>query len=291
MKRGGIIAAFVVLLSLVGAQAQGPILPGPGLPVASGLDPATTAWVNQVVTNGGTVSGGRQTIVNTFIVCLKTNSLFTTLDRYWLFAGENTQSALTDMVNLVSATNSGATFTANQGYAGDGSSTFVNTNYNPSTNGVNYTQNSAVFGGQDQTNRTTGGNLVVFGAANGAFNIVSDLVPFSGSSNTSAFTNSAGADSIAATTARGSFIASRTGASAGEIYLNGSGITPIASTSSGLPPTAFFVGGVSQGGSLAGASTDQISSFFIASGWNATQAANFETCQNAMMTSIGINVH
>lgn len=35
MKRVGIIAAFVALLPLVSAEAQGPILPGPGLPAAS----------------------------------------------------------------------------------------------------------------------------------------------------------------------------------------------------------------------------------------------------------------
>jgi hypothetical protein len=55
---------------------------------------------------------------------------------------------------------------------------------------------------------------------------------------------------------------------------------------------SFFILGINQSGSLvASDTTDVISSFFIASGWNSTQAANFESCQNAMMTSIGINVH
>jgi hypothetical protein len=74
-----------------------------GAAAAPSVDPATTAWVAQVVTNGGSVGATRKGVVDTFIKCLKTNSLFTTLDRYWLLAGENTQSGLTDMVGLTHA--------------------------------------------------------------------------------------------------------------------------------------------------------------------------------------------
>jgi hypothetical protein len=289
-KLSALAVALVSLLWLTGATW----LP---LFVASAIDPATTAWVNQVVTNGGTVSGGRQTIVNTFIVCLKTNSLFTTFDRYWLLAGENTQSALTDMVGLVSATNSGATFTASTGYAGNGSTTFVNTNFVPSTNGVNYTQNSASFGGQVQTNRTSAGNQSEYGAGNSAFTQVAGLLTLEGGGSSLIFINGGNRTIATSTSSRGSWIAVIATSSSGALYFNGSsGAAPggpwSGLSAQGLPNASFYVGGTNQSGTgLVSPTSDQVSSFFVAAGWSSTQAANFETCQNAMMTSIGINVH
>jgi hypothetical protein len=35
VRRVSLVVAFAVILALVSAQAQGPILPGPGLPVAA----------------------------------------------------------------------------------------------------------------------------------------------------------------------------------------------------------------------------------------------------------------
>jgi hypothetical protein len=114
------IALAALLIAPVHAQ-RSLLLRDPLHTAAAGcsLDVATCAWVNQVTTNGGTVSAGRQTVVNTFITCLKdagSGNLFNILDCYWLFAGENTQSALTDMVALASATNHGMTFTASVDY-------------------------------------------------------------------------------------------------------------------------------------------------------------------------------
>ena len=43
-------------------------------------------------------------------------------------------------------TNNGATHTPGEGYTGNGSSSYINTGYDPSTDGVQYTQNSASMG-------------------------------------------------------------------------------------------------------------------------------------------------
>lgn len=284
-------ALFIALFSLVWLTGAG-WLP---LAMAPAIDPLTTAWVAQVVTNGGTVSAGRQTIVNTFIVCLKANSLFTTLDRYWLLAGENTPSALTDMVGLTLAANSGATFAASVGYTGNGNSGFVNSNYNPSTQGVNFTLNSASFGGQIQNNRVTNSNILDFGDGDSAFTNVTSLGPKNVAGNSSLQFNATSGTAVATSaTSQGSWVATRTSSTGGALYYNGSISAPggaYTKTSSAVPNANFFMVGASQGASNIGASTDQESTFFAGAGWNATQAANFETCQNAMLTSIGINVH
>jgi hypothetical protein len=260
---------------------------------ASNFDPATTAWVAQVVTNGGSVSGTRKTVVDTFIKCVKSASLWTTLDRYWLYAGENTQSALTDMVNLQSASNvGGATFTANVGYVTNNTGQYVDTLYIPNTSAVNYTLNSASAGVVIQTNRTVGANVVEFGGSDAAFTHVTDLNGLDGAGNAGAAINATpDSGTNASATAKGSWLASRTGASTGEIYLNGTGLFAVTHTAAGLPDHSIVMGALNQGGSIGNFTTDQYSSFFAGAGMNATQAGNFETCQNAMMTSIGINVH
>jgi hypothetical protein len=104
---------------------------GPMGPIIT-YDAATVAWVNAVIANGGTVSLGRKAIVDTLIVGLKADGLFTKLDRLWLFAGENEPSALTDIIAdaLATAVNSPA-FVVDRGYTGDGATSVIDTNFNP----------------------------------------------------------------------------------------------------------------------------------------------------------------
>ncbi len=70
--------------------------------------------------------------------------MWTIGDRLWLTAGENQPSALTDLIAraLATAVNS-PTFVADQSFASDGTTSYINTGYNPSTNGVHWTLNSA----------------------------------------------------------------------------------------------------------------------------------------------------
>src|SRR5262245_4406995 len=124
-------------------RTSGIMIPAYVLPV--GLDAATTAWVNAVVTNGGTVSAGRQTTVNTLITTLKSAGIWTKLDRLWLWAAENQPSALTDLVglSLATAVNSPC-FTADRGYTGNGSTSYIDTLFDPTT-GTAFNQNSCHF--------------------------------------------------------------------------------------------------------------------------------------------------
>ncbi len=110
----------------------------------SALDAATTAWVDAVFAVDGTVVGdARKTLVNNLIVDLKADGVWTKLDRLWLFAMENSTGALVDIVadSLATAVSS-PTFTADAGYTGNGSS-HIDSNFDPSTAGGNFAQNSA----------------------------------------------------------------------------------------------------------------------------------------------------
>ncbi len=116
-------------------------------PAPSGLDPATTAWVNAVIAAGGTVSGAQQGYVNTLITGLKADGNFLTSDRLWLYGSENTQQAGIDIINLATWTNHGQTFSANHGYTGDGATTYGDTGFIESTGGAqNYVSGNSCFG-------------------------------------------------------------------------------------------------------------------------------------------------
>jgi hypothetical protein len=119
---------------------------GRGVVTLAGLDAATLAWIAAVEGAGGSVSTPRRTVVNNLIVGLKSASLFTKLDRLWLFAAENTQSALIDVVatSLAIAQNSPA-FAADDGYTGNGSNAWIDSNLANNWGGGNFSQNAACF--------------------------------------------------------------------------------------------------------------------------------------------------
>jgi hypothetical protein len=261
-----------------------------------GFDAATTAWVAQVVTNGGNVSGPRKTIVDTFIKCLKTNSLFTVLDRYWLLAGENVASAQTDMIGLTSWTANGTiTFSANNGYTGDGTSGYLDTNFIPSTAGGHFGLNSASYGTYILTNRTaTNGNQVTMGALNASSTYMEVNANNSNVHSMGLSDGSASNVVPVATTARGSYIVSRAGASGAttkNLYVNGALWGSVTAATTSLSTGSLFISGLNNGGTPGFFTSDQHAAAFIGGGMDATQSANFETCQNNMMTSLSINVH
>ena len=102
------------------------------------------AYFTQVNANGGSLTESEKTYINTFIGALGTD--FAEFDRLWIHGLSNSVAARTSLANptstMITAVNS-PTFTASQGYTGNGTSSYLNTNYNPTTNGVKYTLNSA----------------------------------------------------------------------------------------------------------------------------------------------------
>jgi len=102
-------------------------------------DAATTAWKNAVVAAGGSVSAGREAAVDAFILGLKFDGIWPKLDRLWLYAAENTHSALIDLVTLdVALPVNDPVFTTDRGYFCDGTAV-IDTTYNLLADAVNFT--------------------------------------------------------------------------------------------------------------------------------------------------------
>jgi len=264
-------------------------------PVTAAGDPHVDAWKTAVAANGGTVSGARSTAVTNFVTTLKGGlNVWAKLDRYWLVAGENAGAAKVDIKAQGLLTISGTpVFTANKGYV-TSTANNVDTDFDPTVVNGAYTVNSAHFGGFVNTARTTGSNLLEFGAANGAFTIVSMLNTYEGTYVLGRINGTGNIGNDHNHTARGHWIVSRTGANADAVYYNGSsagypnGGGTGTDAAAGRPNCVFSLGCVNQMGARSGYSGDQISSFFAGGGLSAAEALELYNAEVTLMTAIGV---
>jgi hypothetical protein len=104
------------------------------------------AVLDYATTQGYTLpSASQQILQNQLVVDLKAGGIWSKLDTFAVFATDGSSDfALIDWIRLTqyTAVNS-PTFTTNEGFQGNGTSSYIDTNYNPSTSGVNYTLNDA----------------------------------------------------------------------------------------------------------------------------------------------------
>lgn len=108
-------------------------------------DPSASALFARMTTQP---SGARKTIINNLIVGLKADGIWSLLDVFVVPAAHDSQAGLLNWISTSfngTAVNS-PTFTADRGFTGDGISMYINSNWIPATNGVNFVQNDASFG-------------------------------------------------------------------------------------------------------------------------------------------------
>lgn len=108
----------------------------------------------------------RKTALNTLIAALKTAGVWAKLDALYIMAAHDAQAARVNALDpaSVATVNGTLTFTTDRGYAGNGSTGYLNTGWNPTTaSSPKYTQNSAHMG---VWNRTVSGNGTDVGITN-----------------------------------------------------------------------------------------------------------------------------
>jgi hypothetical protein len=111
-----------------------------------GFDADYQAVLDYATTQGYTLpSAGQQTLQNQLVVDLKDGGIWSKLDTFANFATDgDSDFALIDWIRLTdyTAVNS-PTFTTDEGFQGDATSSYIDTNFNPFINGVNFTLNDA----------------------------------------------------------------------------------------------------------------------------------------------------
>jgi hypothetical protein len=114
-----------------------------------GFDADYQAVLDYATTQGYTLpSASQQIIQNQLVIDLKTAGIWSKLDTFGVFATDgDSDFALIDWIRLTdyTAVNS-PTFTTDEGFQGDGTSSFIDTNFNPFTQGVNFQNDNASRG-------------------------------------------------------------------------------------------------------------------------------------------------
>jgi hypothetical protein len=216
---------------------------------------------------------------------LKTDSIYTTLDDFGITAVATQQAARLKCKSLGTITeNGGLTWTADQGYTGNGSSGYLDTNYNPSTQGVQFTLNSNAIGAYNRLNLNEA--TATMGHANSGTS-VTIITPrnggnFLGKSVCNTNLSAANSDS------RGIHSVRRTTSTSQQIFKRGTSQASGSTTSVSIPNNNIYVLCYNNNGSAALFSNNQVSFWFVGAG--TVPQSTLETRVNNYMTRLGTNV-
>ena len=264
--------------------------PGPAT-VASSLETETLAWIAAVEGQGGSVSSPRQTIVNTLVVALKSGGLFTKTDRLFLLASESAIQAKVSLAtgnHIFASVNNSPTFTVDEGYAGNRSTMFIDSGFNPTSGTPQFSLNSAFMFAYLRTTPTAGVDSEM---GNGTFpgNRSHIQVRFFTTADQSSLCDGADGAYSLITSAK-SVLYSRTASNLTTRYVNGVADGTNSAASTALHNLNFFILGCNNG-SLVNPSGAQNSVAAWGSGLNGTEAAAYQAAFNAYMTSLGKNTY
>ena len=175
-------------------------------------------------------TGTRKALYNTLIKSLVEGGVFAKLDTLHIFAAVDAATALTNLVSAsygATAVNS-PTFTADQGYT-IANTKYLNSNFNPSTAGGNWTQNSASAFLWSLTD-VAASTKPILGTAGGSGNRVYIYPRYTGDVYLSAL-NDDSSSSDAVVASNNAYGLSRTGSTAFNVFINGAlDLSPAASS-------------------------------------------------------------
>lgn len=252
------------------------------LPLITNYDPVLRNWLNKL---SFSPSNPICKDLQELILGLRNDGNLSELDLFDIIGGlESDEQRLTPLIS-----SSGSTFTAVNsptldvnGVTGNGTNSYLNLNYNTSTNGVKYTQDSACFGFYCRTDSIEANGISIGGNSNNSYvylkrsaggNIITRI-------NTSSDFSTANANP----TSTGLFSMARTSSSASSFFKNGVSIQSGSSTSAALSSSSWYLCRSASGDY----SARNYASVHIGSG-NINQVELYNRVQT-YMTKRGINV-
>jgi hypothetical protein len=241
------------------------------------------AILNYATTLGYTLpSVPQQVKQNKLVVDLKNAGIWSKLDTFGVFATDGSSNfALIDWkrLSLLTAVNS-PTFTTNQGFNGNGTSSYINSNYNPTANGVNFTRNNASLGVYLLSNPS--GDLVYIGGYSdvGILTLINPNrgTPLGRMNDTAPFPTTG-------LSATGLISQNRPNSTTRNIYANGTLHESGTSASTGLPNANFYILALNGNGSISLPTTAKVSMHYCASDLTANQS-DFSTAINTYINSL-----
>lgn len=232
----------------------------------------------------------RKAQINTLITALKSSGVWQKLDTLWICAAHDEQAGRLNWVSpstfTLTAVNS-PTFTTDRGFAGNGTTSYLNTGYVPSTAGLLYTLDSAHISFWSRTN--TGSSSMVSMGARTLSTAAQTLINARLGTNTATFRTNQDAvgASPASTTSIGHFLARRSGAALNSLWKDGALFAQDTQSSTALTAFAITLGALNTAGVVASFDTRQIAASSIGASLTDTEIINFYAALNAYMISVG----
>jgi len=221
---------------------------------------------------------------------LKTDGVWTLLDEVQMYAAHTEADGLLGWKNLVNATSvNSPTFTTDRGIAGDASTSYINTGFNPSTHGSQYQQNSASMGVYLNAGTDTAATVFAVGCASGTNNTI--IAPRISSNRpllrVNDDTSAIGANG-SSTTRLGFSVANRSTSTATQFYKNGSSIATGGVTSTARPNAVVYACGYNNSGFSSGLD-NRVALVVFGASMDATQQSNLSSRMITLLTAIGAN--
>lgn len=227
----------------------------------------------------------RKTLISNQFIAGKAKSFWAKLDAIWIFAAHDSQAATLNWLNsnFTATTTSSPTFTTDQGYAGNGTSSYLDLVFDPTTaTSPKFTQNSATFVARSNTDNSSSTGWA--GWVSGTNGVT--INPRNTSDITTNRINSAAFSSASSTSTSGvgMFGVSRTGASTCASYRNGTNILNSSTTSIAPVAGSLKIGSIN----LSSWRANQASMAAIGSGFTDQEHADIYSWFETYRTSIGL---
>jgi hypothetical protein len=271
----------VLNIALLGGSKGGIVTPG----IAASAFLARTSGLDTTHTN----------MYTNLINGLVTDGVWSKLDCLYFFATKDTTTALLNLVSSSFAvSNTGCSWVADQGYTGTAgtSGSFLNTTFNPSTAGGNFSQNSAHISVWSNTSLAVSGNKLA-GALNSSQTAGCDLAPLYTDGKAYFRTNepqtSAGVTNAGGTIAhflQNRSAASGAGSESGYINAVDQGMTPV--SSSAMVSFPIYMLSSNRAGAAQLGWGGQISCGSIGGSLTATDVANLKNRLSTARTVVGL---
>jgi hypothetical protein len=222
------------------------------------------------------------------ICSMVTHGTFQLLDALYIHANTSSANARVNAVNpgTYNLTAHGScTFTADQGFTGDGSTCYLDPGFIPSTAGGHMKLNSATFGVCALNSRTVGAAVTAYGGSDGTNLSYAELL---NSSQIEGALNDATGEAATSSNAQGAWAQVRTATNTVVFYLNGAALsTTVNGSSTALIGADIFELAFNNNGTTANYVSDQQGYWFYGASLTAGQVASLYNDLGLMMGTLG----
>ncbi len=264
------------------------------LGVMGQTDADVLSWRDTIVAAGGSISIATLSIASRFVAAEKASGAWGLTDDYWPFWGENLIQATVSLkqrrtVTLVNA----PVFTARRHFATNGSSSYLDTGFIPSTHKIAASTHNVRLAVYLRDNLS--GNTYAAGAVSSS-NRTLRARPRNGSVAYLDANSSSGTYTLPAATSAGYTAGSRDAASGANSYGYKNGVAmvqavaPTAFGSASLPVVPILVGGYNNAGVFAGPRATSIGFMTVGAALSAAQELAQYNAVQAWASALGANV-